>query len=83
MVQRSTQFEQGGALAAGKFEGGGDVGGAGGGVCVGCGRSRQFGVVEAHPGIAGQLQCGVQAVALFAQYILLLGEVEQKVIGCF
>ena len=46
-------------------------------------RSRQFGVVEAHPGIAGQLQCGVQAVALFAQYILLLGEVEQKVIGCF
>ena len=42
---------------------------------------QQFGVVEAHPGIAGQLQC-LQAVALFAQYILLLGEVEQKVIGC-
>ena len=60
--QRGAQFEQGGALAAGEFEGGADVGSASVGVGVGVGaKPQQFGVVEAHPGVVGQRKCGVQA----------------------
>ena len=55
-------FEEGPALAASKIDGGADVRLRRFWVGVGAGtKPQKFGVVEMHPGVLGELQCGVQA----------------------
>jgi hypothetical protein len=64
IVEDCAQLKQGSAPASYEFDGGAEVGLACVGVGVGVGpKSQQFGVVEAHPGVAGQRQSGVQVVA--------------------
>ena len=64
IIKGGTQFEQGGALAAGELKGRVEIGAAGGGLGLGAGpQAKQFGVVEVHPGVVGQLQTDVEAVS--------------------
>lgn len=61
IIDGGTQFEQGRALAASQLESGADADAETLGFGVGVGaKSEQFGVIEAHSGIAGQCECGVQ-----------------------
>jgi hypothetical protein len=64
IIQRGTQFEQAGALTAGEFKRGGDIGRSRVRVGVGVGANpQQFGIVEVHFGVVSQLQPGVQGGA--------------------